>query len=222
MLIALSCTNSKIEPKVESAINSELESNIIAGGTSEETNTLSYNGVEPTLGKDGLTKTAFSFKNPSSYIVSEEYGGKFSVAVAFEISAWFKIDSLPKKSSTPYSLIGKFIADSSALPSEFSLALVNGACNSQTPTFAFFLTEEASAFACEQAVLSKKPAKVGSWVFVEAKWDGHYLMLYQDNVMVAKKERILAVLPYSKLPVYLGKSNVSFAIDDFSLNAEVL
>jgi hypothetical protein len=210
-LLALSCTNSakKNEPG-------------IAGGTSEETNTLARNGVLPVVGRDGHSKTALAFNNPSSYIASLEYGGKFSVAVAFEISAWFKIDSLPQKSAMPHNLIGKFNDDSAALPSEFSLALLNGACGTEFPSFAFFLTDENSAFACEQAVLSKKPVAPGLWTFVEAKWDGRYLTLYQDGVAVAKEERISAVLPYSILPVYLGKSQVSFAIDGLSLNTEAL
>jgi len=209
-LLALYCTNSakKAEP--------------VAGGTSEETNTLASNEVLPVVGKDGHSKTALAFKNPGSYITSMEYGGKFSVAVAFEISAWFKIDSLPQKSAIPHNLIGKFSADSAALPSEFSLALLNGACGTEAPAFAFFLTDENSTFACERAVLSKNPVKPGLWTFVEAKWDGRYLTLYQDGITVAREERISAVLPYSKLPVYLGKSRVSFAIDGLSMNTEAL
>jgi hypothetical protein len=97
---------------------------------------------------------------------------------------------------------------------------VNGACGAETPAFAFFLTDQTSLFACEQAVLSKNPIKAGLWTFVEAKWDGRYLTLYQDGVAVAKEERIFAVLPFSKLPVYLGKSGIPFAIDELSLNTE--
>jgi len=195
----------------------------IAGGTSEETNTLAHSsGVSSVVGTDGQSKTALSFKNQNSYIASAEYGGKFSVAVAFDISAWIKIDKLPQKSAQPYNLIGKFSADSAALPSEFSLALLNGACGTEIPVFAFFLTDETSPVACEHAILSRKPIRADSWIFVEAKWDGHYLTLYQDGFAVAKEERIFAVLPYSKLPVYLGKSRVSFAIDGLSLNAEAL
>jgi len=208
-LLVLSCTNSAKKANV-------------AGGTSEETNTIARNEVLPVMGRDGRNETAFAFKNQNSYVVSMEYGGKFSVAVAFEISAWFKIDSLPQKSSMPHNLIGKFSADSASLPSEFSLALLNGACGTQAPTFAFFLTDENSAFACERALLSKNTVKAGLWTFVEAKWNGHYLTLYQDGVVVAEEERISAVLPYSKLPIYLGKSQVSFAIEGFSLNTEAL
>ncbi len=208
-LLALYCTNSA--KKAE-----------IAGGTSEETNTIAANAVQPVVGRDGHSKTALAFKNSNSYVASMEYGGKFSVAVAFEISAWFKIDSLPQKSPVPHNLIGKFSADSAAIPSEFSLALLNGACGTEAPAFAFFLTDENSAFACERALLSKHPVKAGLWTFVEAKWDGRYLTLYQDGVAVAREERISAVLPYSKLPVYLGKSQVSFAIDGLSLNTEAL
>jgi hypothetical protein len=194
----------------------------IAGGTSEETNAIAYNEVLPAVGRDGHSQTALSFKKPNSYIASMEYGGKFSVVVAFEISAWFKIDSLPQKSAMPYNLIGKFSADSAALPSGFSLALVNGACGTEVPAFAFFLTDETSVFACKDIVLSKNPVKAGLWTFVEAKWDGRYLTLYQDGVAVAKEERIMAVLPFSRLPIYLGKSGVSFAIDGLSLNTEAL
>ena len=208
-LLALCCTNSAKKPS-------------IAGGTSEETNAIASNEVLPVVGRDGHSKTALAFKNQNSYIASMEYGGKFSVAVAFEISAWFKIDSLPQKSSMPHNLIGKFSADSAALPSEFSLALLNGACGTDAPAFAFFLTDENSAFACERALLSKNTVKAGLWTFVEAKWDGRYLTLYQDGAVVAREERISAVLPYSRLPVYLGKSQVSFAIDGLSLNTEAL
>jgi hypothetical protein len=209
IVFVLSCSTKKVAPDV-------------AGGTSEETNTLAYSGVSSVVGIDGQSKTALSFKNPNSFIASEEYGGKFSVAVAFDISAWIKIENLPQKSALPHNLIGKFSADSSAIPSEFSLALLNGACGTEEPVFAFFLTDEISSVACEYAVLSKKPIKAGSWIFVEAKWDGRYLTLYQDGVATAKEERILAVLPYSKLPIYLGKSKVPFAIDGLSLNAEAL
>ncbi|MDR2731730.1 MAG: LamG domain-containing protein, partial [Fibromonadaceae bacterium] len=194
----------------------------VAGGTSEETNSLAYNEVLPVVGIDGQNKTALSFNNPNSYVASIKHGGKFSVAVSFEISAWFKIDSLPQKSAIPYNLIGKFTADSSALPSEFSLALVNGACGAEAPAFAFFLTDETSLFACEEAVLSKNLVKTGIWTYVEAKWDGRYLTLFQDGITVAKEERILAVLPFSELPVYLGKSGVPFAIDGLSFNTEAL
>jgi hypothetical protein len=199
-LFAFSCTNpAKTVP-------------MLTGGTSEETNTLAYNEVSPTVGRDGHSKTALSFKNPNSYVASD--GGKFSVAVAFEISAWFKIDSLPQKSAVPYNLIGK--------NDIFSLALVNGACETEVPAFAFFLTEESSIFACKHVVLSRNPVKTGLWTFVEVKWDGRYLTLYQDGVQVAKEERILAVLPYSNLPIYWGKSGISFAIEELSLNTEAL
>jgi hypothetical protein len=199
-LFALTCTNpAKTVP-------------VIAGGTSEETNTIAYNEVSPAVGRDGHSKTALFFKTPNSFVASD--GGKFSASVAFEISAWFKIDSLPQKSANPYNLIGK--------NDIFSLALVNGACGAENPSFAFFLTEETSIFACGHAVLSKKPIKTGSWTFVEVKWDGRYLTLHQDGVQVAKEERILAVLPYSNVPIYLGKSGITFAIDELSLNTEAL
>jgi len=199
-LFALSCTNpAKTAP-------------IIAGGTSEETNTLAYHEVSPAVGRDGRSKTALLFKTPNSFVASD--GNKFSASVAFEISAWFKIDSLPQKSAIPYNLVGK--------NNIFSLALVNGACGTENPTFAFFLTEETSIFACKHAVLSKKQVKTGLWTFVEVKWDGRYLTLHQDGVQVAKEERILAVLPYSNVPVYLGKSGISFAIEELSFNTEAL
>jgi len=199
-LFALSCTNpAKTAPAV-------------AGGTSEETNTLAYNEVSPAVGRDGHSKTALLFKTPNSFVASD--GNKFSASVAFEISAWFKIDTPPQKSVTPYNLIGK--------NDIFSLALVNGACGAENPSFAFFLTEETSIFACSHAVLSEKPIKTGSWTFVEVKWDGRYLTLHQDGVQVAKEERILAVLPYSNVPIYLGKSGITFAIDELSLNTEAL
>ncbi|MCL2207591.1 MAG: LamG domain-containing protein [Fibromonadales bacterium] len=202
-VFALSCTGTKKE---------------IAGGTSEETNTLARN-TQPVVGRDGHSVTAHAFKDANSYMVSAEYGGKFSVVTEFEISAWLKIDSLPQKSSTPHNIIGKFSDASAALPSEFSLALLNGACGAEDPAFAFFFTDEYSDFACEQAILSKNPVKAGLWTFVKAKWDGRYLTLYQDNVMVAKEERISAVLPYSQVPVYFGKSQVPFAMDGLSFNA---
>ncbi|MDR3000705.1 MAG: LamG domain-containing protein [Fibromonadaceae bacterium] len=192
----------------------------VAGGTSEETNALARNEVLPVIGRDGQSKTALAF-NPSSYIASE-YDGKFSLVRAFEISAWFKIDNLPEKSDMPHNLIGKFSAEDAALPSEFSLSLLNGACETEAPAFAFFLTDENSAFDCKKAVLSKKAVEAGSWILIKAKWDGRYLTLYQDGAVVAREEKISAVLPYSKLPVYLGKSQVSFAIDGLSLNTEAL
>jgi len=199
-LFALTCTNpAKTTP-------------VVAGGTSEETNTLAYNEVLPAVGRDGHSPTALLFKTPNSFVASD--GNKFSASVAFEIKAWFKIDSLPQKSDTPHNLIGK--------NDLFSLALVNGACGAEDPAFAFFLTEETSIFACNHAVLSKTPVKTGLWTFVEVKWDGRYLTLHQDGVQVAKEERILAVLPYSNVPVYLGKSGVSFAIDELSFNTEAL
>lgn len=199
-LFALTCTNQAKKAPV------------VAGGTSEETNTLAYHEVLPAVGRDGRSKTALLFKTPNSFVASD--GNKFSASVAFEISAWFKIDTLPQKSAVPYNLVGK--------NDIFSLALVNGACGAENPSFAFFLTEETSIFACKHAVLSEKPVKAGLWTFVEVKWDGRYLTLYQDNVQVAKEERILAVLPYSNVPVYLGKSGISFAIEELSFNTEAL
>ena len=208
-LLAFSCSANKTTPAPA-----------VAGGTSEETNALARNDVLSVIGRDGQSKTALAF-NPSSYLASE-YGGKFAQVRAFEISAWLKIDSLPEKSAMPHNLIGKFNAKDAALPSEFSLSLLNGACGTEVPTFAFFLTDENSAFDCKQAVLSKEPVKAGSWILVKAKWDGRYLTLFQDGVTVAREEKISPVLPYSRLPVYLGKSQISFAIDGLSLNTEAL
>jgi hypothetical protein len=199
---------------VLSCVNSAKKAESIAGGTSEETNALVYNEVFPAVGRDGSSQTALSFKNPNSYAASIKYGGKFSVATAFEIGAWLKIDSLPQKSDQPYNLIWKNDA--------FSLAIINGKCGAETPVFAFFLTDENSYFACKDAVLSKHPVKASLWTHVEAKWDGRYLTLYQNGIAVAKEERILAVLPYSNTPVYLGKSGVFFAIEELSLNTEAL
>ncbi|MCL2259993.1 MAG: LamG domain-containing protein [Fibromonadales bacterium] len=200
-LLALSCTGTKKE---------------VAGGTSEETNTLA---LLPVVGVDG-SATALAFRDPSGYLASMEYGGRFSAVASFKISAWLKIDSLPGKSAIPHNLIGKFSDNSAVLPSEFSLAIVNGTCGAEAPTFAFFFTDESSNINCGHALLSKNPIKAGNWIFVEANWDGRYLVLYQDGILVAKEERISASLPYSRLPVYLGKSQVPFAIDGLSFNTE--
>ncbi|GHV13982.1 hypothetical protein AGMMS49938_09350 [Fibrobacterales bacterium] len=189
----------------------------IAGGTSEETNTLAFGEVQSTIGHDGHSQTALSFQKPQSFAASEILGGRFSAATSFEIHAWLKIDSIPQKSELPHNLIGKFESGDAALPSEFSLALVNGACGSEMSSLAFFLTGENSAFRCEQAVLSKTPIKAGLWTLVEVNWDGRYLTLIQDGVQVAREERILASLPFSELPVYFGKSGVAFTIDAVSL-----
>ncbi|MDR2580654.1 MAG: LamG domain-containing protein [Fibromonadaceae bacterium] len=202
-LALLSCTNpAKTAPAALAA----------GGGTSEETNALAHN------------QTVLSFETPYSFVMSEKHGKKFSAtaaAVSFEINALVKIDSLPQKSEFPHNLIGKFSADSSSLPAEFSLALLNGACGTKAPVFAFFLTEGAT-IACEHAVLSSKPVEAGTWTFIGVKWDGRYLTLYQDGVPMAKEERIFAVLPLSESPIYFGKSGIPFAIDKLSLNTEAL
>ena len=195
-LLAFSCSGSAKKTEVA------------GGGTSEETNALTESGM-------------LSFEKPNSYVASAEDGAKFSAATAFEISTWVKIDSLPQKSGLPHNLIGKFYADSSSLPAEFSLAILNGACGTAVPTFAFFLTDETDEFSCDHAILSKKPVIADKWTFVEVKWDGHYLTLYQDGSAVATEEKIIAALPFSNLPVYLGKSKVPFAINKFSLNAKL-
>jgi hypothetical protein len=192
----------------------------VAGGTSEETNALAYNGVSKITGSDGQSQTALYFENPHSYAMSAKYGVKFSAATAataFEISAWVKIDSLPQKSGQLHNLIGKFTADSSSLPEEFSLAVVNGACGTDKPSFAFFLTD-GNTISCEHAIVSKRIIQAGKWTFVGVKWDGRYLTLYQDGYTTAEKERIFAVLPFSEAPVYFGKSEMPFAIDKLSLN----
>lgn len=154
---------------------------IVAGGTSEETNTVA---AVPVLAD----------------------GKNLSVATAFEIKARFKIDSMPQKSEELHELV--------AQNKVFNLALLNGACGTKEPVFAFFLENES----CEQAVLSNRPVKSGTWTFVEAEWDGRYLTLYQDGVKVAQEEKILASMPFSELPVYLGK----FKVEELSLNSEAL
>jgi len=200
VLLALSCTNAK---------------KAISGGTSEETNAIAAK-LESAEGSQ------FSFEKPYSYFASVKDGAKLSAIAFFEISAWIKIDSMPQKSDIPHNLVGKFSADSSSLPVELSLALVNGACGSEVPAFAFFLTEENYEFTCDHAVLSKRPVEMKKWIFVRAKWDGQYLTLYQDGIAVATEEKIMAVLPFSDRPVYLGKSGVRFAINKLSLNTEGL
>jgi hypothetical protein len=192
----------------------------IAGGTSEETNALAYNGVSKITGLDGQSQTALYFQNLQSYAVSARDGAKFSAttaATAFEISAWVKIDSLPQKSEQLHNLIGKFTTDSSSLPAEFSLAVVNGACGTDKPSFAFFLTES-NTISCEHAIVSKKIIQAGKWTFVGVRWNGRYLTLYQDGYATAEQERIFAVLPFSEAPVYFGKSKIPFAMDKLSLN----
>ncbi|MCL2283982.1 MAG: LamG domain-containing protein [Fibromonadales bacterium] len=210
-LFVLSCAGTK----------KDVEKNV-AGGTSEETNTLASSNVVPVVGRDGHNVTAVAFNNPNSYISSMEHGEKFSAAVAFDISVWLKIDSLPQKSGTPHNLIGKFSDASAIVPSEFSLAIVNGACGTEEAAFAFFFEDGSSNVDCGQALLSNKTIQAGKWIYVQAKWDGRYLTLYQDGVAVAKEERISAAMPYSRLPVYLGKSQVHFAIDGISFNTEAL
>lgn len=192
-----------------------------AGGTSEETNALAYRDVSKTIGPDGQSQTALYFGKPGSYAMSAKDGVKFSAAAAataFEISAWVKIDSLPPKSELPHNLIGKFIDDSSSLPVEFSLAIVNGACGTERPAFAFFLAEE-NTISCEHAIVSKRLVQAGKWTFVGVRWDGRYLTLYQDGTAIAEKESIFAILPFSESPVYFGKSQIPFAMDKLSLNA---
>lgn len=163
----------------------------------------------------GYQGLGLGLSGASEYAIIEDDRNVLFGATALTVEAWVYLEETPDTSSSPRNLFGKLTTGADTSNSLFSLALVRNACSTQGPAFAFILTDGGgSGLGCAQALVANQKAPVAQWVHVAAVWDGNNATLYQNGVQVAQQARALATLPESTVPVYFGKSDLKFRIDE--------
>lgn len=181
---------------------------------------LVYGNVSNVAGHQG---SALRFSGSGTFGVIENDRGVLAQAKALSVEAWVYLENNPAVSDSPHNLFGKLASGDDAPLSVFSLALVHGACGSSQTALAMFLTQDsASGLTCNQAVVSATEFPLGQWVHAAAVWNGQSITLYQNGVPVARKAHVLDSLPHQELPVYFGKSNLQFRIDEVRWGTEPL
>lgn len=166
-------------------------------------------GGQATSGYNGQ---ALQLTGANQFAVVENDNNVLAGAKAFTVESWIMLDSLPTYSSSPRSLFGKLASSSQSL---FSLAIVRGACSTEDTRLAFFLSDaDSSELDCSLGIVSDSSISVGTWNHVAAVWDGQTLALYQNGLQVASRVFVRDTLPSTSLPVYFGKSDLSFRIDE--------
>ncbi len=104
----------------------------------------------------------------------------------------------------------------------FSLAIINGECGTDTPSYAF-LVGRGSGFDCEWAVISTAPVETGKEISMTATFDGRVARLFKDGFEIAEKDFLYREpVDFSVSPFVLGDSELDLKLDDVRLGDKAI
>lgn len=176
-----------------------------------------------TLNVAGYKGAALAFRSSRDWAVIEDDRDVLAGARTLTVEAWIYLAEVPTVSDAPRNLFGKLTTGPEEGQSLFSLAVVRGACATDGPVFAFFLTAgSGEGLNCNSAVLATTAAPLGTWVHLAAVWDGVTLALYQNGELAGSKAHVMPEIAVDNVPVYFGKSDLNFRIDEVRWGTQAL
>lgn len=177
-----------------------------------------YGGVE--LGQGAMGKS-LRFRNAKQFGVIEDDRGSLDSLEELTLEAFVNVHSVGK-GNFQKNIMGK-LGFGEDRKDVFSLALVNGECGVEKPTLGFFMADgTGEEFSCDNAVLSSAGLVENEWYFVVVTWKNGTLKLYQSGELVGSSDIGVKMLQQSDEPVFFGKEDLDFELDDVRLGAKAI
>lgn len=176
-----------------------------------------------TLTKGAISK-ALHFENAAQFAVIEEDHGVLDSLTELTLEAFVKINDL-KSYTGAYqkNVFGKLGFGSVNDQNVFSLAMINETCGAKNPTLAFFLASQPGAeFSCENAVVSSAKIAENEWIHVVVTWKNQALNIYLNGENVGSRPVGIKMLSPSDEPIFFGKEDFDFELDDVRLGAKAI
>lgn len=174
--------------------------------------------------EQGVVGKAIQFNDASQFGVIEDDRGILDSLNEMTLEAFVKIDQLPNaKESYQKNIFGKLGFGSEGDKNVFSLALVNKVCGVEKPALAFFMADgSGKEFSCESAVVSSAAFEKNVWVHVVVTWKDGSAKLYQNSELTGSGDIGVKMLLPSDEPVFFGKEDLDFELDDVRLGAKAI
>ncbi|MCQ2093060.1 MAG: hypothetical protein MJY85_10330 [Fibrobacter sp.] len=171
----------------------------------------------------GKSGKALHLQSANQFGVIENDKGVLDSLTEMTFEAVVKIDSIPAKGSYRKNMVGKLGFGTDGDNDVFSFAVINDDCGVDVPSVAFFLTDgSGDSLRCENAVVSSDGLELGSWANYVVTWDGDYLSLFKNGVLNAAKPVSVKLLKPSEEPIFFGKEDIDFMLDDVRLGAKAI
>ena len=141
---------------------------------------------------------------------------KWSAEWTVEVS--FTLNSIDKQNEYRKNIFGKHNDESGV----FSLAIINGECGTEAPSFALFVSRYGN-FSCKDAVISTATVYAGKQITLTGTFDGSTLKLYKDGFEIA--ENILsfnAIQNLSTEPFVFGDKEIDMTLSDVRLGEKAI
>lgn len=171
----------------------------------------------------GKSGKALQLQSASQFGVVENDKGILDSLTEMTFEVVVKIDSIPAKGSYRKNMVGKLGFGSEGDNDVFSFAVVNNECGVEVPSVAFFLADgSGDSLSCENAVVASGELELGAWANYVVVWDGDSLSLYKDGMLNATKMVSVKLLNPSEEPIFFGKEDINFMLDDVRLGAKAI
>lgn len=173
--------------------------------------------------ESGIQKKAVAFSGASQYGIIENDNDILTDVSTITLDVWVMIKKTPKGDSYRRNIVGKLGFGSSSDQDVFSLAIIQGACESAKPRFAFFLAsgEESDSLKCSEAVFSKD-IETKKWSYISVVWTDSILTLYVNGRKVDKMKTSVKKIAPSAEPIIFGKEELNIILDDVQIGTKAI
>lgn len=185
-----------------------------------------YGGATQTK---GTVSKALHFENATQFGVIEDDHNLLDSLTELTLEAFIKFDSFVANKNSDSTdkvwqknVLGKLGFGSPDDRNVFSLALINGVCHVENPTLSFFISKDGGEFSCENAVVSEAELKENEWIHVIVTWKDGVASIYQYGKLAGSGNVGVEMLVPSDEPIFFGKENLDFELDDVRLGARAI
>jgi len=172
---------------------------------------------------DGAVGKAIRFNDAAQFGVIEDDSHALDGLTELTLEAFVKFNGLGKderSAAGQKNIIGKLGFGSDDDQNVFSLALIDGVCGAEKPALAFFMAQEVGEeFSCDHAVISDSQLVENEWIHVVVTWKEGFARIYQNSELAGSGNVGVNALPSSNEPIFFGKENLDFELDDVRLGA---
>ncbi|MCF0220765.1 MAG: hypothetical protein HUK19_00580 [Fibrobacter sp.] len=169
----------------------------------------------------GISGKAIQLQSARQFGVIEDDKGILDSLTELTFEVMVKIDSLWEKVPYRKNMVGKLGFGSEGDNDVFSFAVIDGDCGVDKPTVGFFLADgSGDSLSCANAVIAADAVDFGSWENIVVTWNGDRLDLYKNGMLNASNQVSVKILNPSKEPIFFGKEDINFTLDDVRLGAK--
>lgn len=204
----------------------------VLGGDSVTTDVRGFSGTAKLYGGveqgTGIVGNSLRFRSAERFGVIEDDRGILDSLDELTLEAFVKLNDFADDGVYQKNIMGKLGFGAEDDKNVFSLALIRGVCGTEKPSLAFFLADGSgddsfdSDGACESAVVSNADLVMDSWIYVVVTWKDGSLKIYQNSELVGVRNIGVNLLLPSGEPIFFGKEDLDFELDDVRLGAKAI